>query len=283
MSKTYQQKYKKNKKGNGSPPCGKTAGFPNQIFMKATGKEKFQTGIFIILAFAVLLLILYFVGKQKDLFTPTFTVEANFRNVSGLQVGNFVRFAGINIGRVNDIAIENDTSVQVEMILKQRDRKYLRADSRASIGTDGLMGDKLVQIARGTDSAGPLRTNRILGITPPNMDFIMGRLGQVASDAQVISSNLAGILYKVNNGQGSLGELLNSDKLGKNMEATMLNANKTVRTINQAATGLNENMNAVQHSFLLRGYFRKKAKKQIADSIHNVRQAAADSLKAQRK
>lgn len=247
--------------------------------MKVTGSQKAKTGIFIVVSFLMLILIIYFIGKQKNLFTSTFHVRSQFQNVSGLQIGNFVRFDGINIGTVDDISIQNDTTVNVVMTLKESVRRFLRADSKASIGTDGLMGDKLIQIAAGTDNAGPLKNNQLAGINPPNMSEIMAKIEGITTNAQVITDNLAGLIYKLNNGQGSLGQLLNSDQLGKSIESTAASANRAVNSINQAASGLNQNMNAVKHSFLLRGYFKRKAKRLKEDSTKKAESEVQDSLK----
>ena len=103
--------------------------------------------MFILVALLVLGVTVFLIGKQKNIFTNTFPVYANFGNVSGLQVGNYVRFAGINVGTVNNISIVNDTTVRVEMVLQTKVKQYLHGDSRASIGSDGLMGDKLVQVS----------------------------------------------------------------------------------------------------------------------------------------
>ena len=81
--------------------------------MKTNGGQKIKTGIFVLVAIGVLLLTIFMIGRQKSLFTNTFSVYANFKNVSGLQTGNFVRFAGINVGTVSDISISNDSTVTV--------------------------------------------------------------------------------------------------------------------------------------------------------------------------
>jgi phospholipid/cholesterol/gamma-HCH transport system substrate-binding protein len=247
--------------------------------MKITNGQRLKTGLFILGALLVVGVTVFFIGKQKNIFTSTFPVYANFGNVSGLQVGNYVRFAGINVGTVNNIDIVNDTTVRVEMVLQTKVKQYLHGDSRASIGSDGLMGDKLVQVSAGTDSAGVLKNGQLTGVNPLDMDKIMGRLGGIATDAQTITSNLAGIFSKVNNGNGSLGKLLNSDALANNLETTMKSTNQTVQTINRAAGGVSDNMDAAKHSIFFRGYFKKKEKKRIEDSTKQANHIA-DSIKA---
>ena len=80
---------------------------------------KFRLGLFVIIGIALFVLGIFIIGKQKNLFNPVFSLNANFQNVSGLQVGNTVRFSGINIGTVDNIQIVNDTTVKVTMMIKK--------------------------------------------------------------------------------------------------------------------------------------------------------------------
>ncbi len=242
--------------------------------MKTTGGQKIKTGIFVLVAIGVLLLTIFMIGRQKSLFTNTFSVYANFKNVSGLQTGNFVRFAGINVGTVSDISITNDSTVRVDILLQTRVKPYIKADSKASIASDGLMGDKLVQIAAGSDSAKLLKGNQITGVEPMDMDKIFKKIELIADNAGTITGDLASIVGKVNNGKGSLGKLLNSDEFERSIQSTVESTNKTVQNIGKAAGGVSENMEAAKHSFLFKGYFKKREKQRLADSTR-----VADSIR----
>ena len=243
--------------------------------MKTTGSQKLKTGIFVLVALAVLFVTIFLIGRQKSLFTNTFSVYANFKNVSGLQTGNYVRFAGINVGTISGISIKNDSTVRVDMMLQTRVKPYIKSDSKASIASDGLMGDKLVQIAPGSDSATLTSDSHITGVEPMDMDKVMKKIANIADNAEIITDNLGGIVSKINNGKGSLGKLLNSDQFEKSIESTVNSTNETVQNIGKAADGVSDNMQAAKHSFLFRGYFKKKEKKRIEDSI---KVAKADSL-----
>jgi len=242
--------------------------------MKTTGTQKFKTGIFVLVAVGVLAITIYLIGRQKSLFTDTFPIYANFKNVSGLQVGNFVRFAGINVGTVEDITIKNDTTVRVDLTLETKVKPFVKADSKVKIASDGLMGDKLIQITPGTDSAGALKDGQLAAIDPMDMDKLMNKLAVVADNAAIITDNLGDITGKINGGKGSLGKLLNSDDFEKNINATVQSANKTVQNIGKAAAGASDNMEAAKHSILFRGYFKRKEKQRIQDSIKAAKRAA---------
>lgn len=245
--------------------------------MKTTGGQKIKTGIFVLVALGVLVLTVYLIGRQKSMFSHTFSIYSNFKNVAGLQTGSFVRFAGINVGTVSGITIKNDTTIRVDMVLQTTVKPFIKNDSKVSIASDGLMGDKLVQIAAGTDSAGQVKDGFLAAQEPMDMDKVMKKVGMIADHAEVITDNLADIVAKVNGGQGSLGRLLNSDKFEKSIENTVNSANATVQNIGKAAGGVSDNMDAVKHSFLFRGYFKKKEKQRVQDSIKAAKMAA-DSI-----
>ncbi len=248
--------------------------------MKTDFSQKIKTGIFITGGLGVLLVIIFLIGTQKNLFSKTFAVNANFKNVAGLQIGNIVRFAGINVGTVDNIMILNDSIVQVSLRLQSSVKKFIKQDATANIGSDGLMGDKIIQVSSGSTGTAIVKENSLItGKDPLNMDQVMDKLNAIASNAESLTNNLAGIVKKVNNGEGSLGRLLNNDQLARNLEGTVSSTQATVQSIKKSADGFSENMQAVKSNFLLRGYFKKKEKKRIADSTKLAELKAKEPVK----
>lgn len=236
--------------------------------MKLLASQKMKTGALVLAGVVLLVLAIFFIGSQKNMFSSTFKVQVQYANVSGLQVGNFVRFTGINVGTVESIRIVNDSTVNVTLALQKDVQKFIKKDAYATIGSDGLMGDKLVIIEHGSPEAAVIKENEYLeGEDPVEMSDILARMGDVADNATILTGNLAEIVYKVNNGEGSLGRLLNSDQLARKLEGTVASTQQTVQSIQQGAEGFSDNMQAVKNSFLFRGYFRRKEKKRVADSI----------------
>lgn len=239
--------------------------------MNISATQKTKTGIFVLISLLLLLGLIILIGKQRILFSHTFLVYANFKNIAGTKEGNFVRFAGINIGTVQTIEIVNDTTVQIALSIDDKVRQYIKTDAVASIGSDGLMGDKLILIAPGKDGS-PVAKNgdKLLSVDPLNVDKIMNNLAKIADNATVLTEGLADIVSKVNHGKGSLGRLMNNDNLAIKMENTIATANETAASIKATSNTVNENMKAVKSSFLLRGYFKKKEKRRIKDSTEKA-------------
>jgi phospholipid/cholesterol/gamma-HCH transport system substrate-binding protein len=246
--------------------------------MKTTPSQKIKIGLFTFIGILVLVLFVFFLGNKKSLFNSTFDVYGTFKNVNGLQIGNNVRFAGINIGVVSNIAIQTDSSVRVDLTLNNTVKKFIKKDSKMSIGSDGLMGDKLIVIAPGGITSQEQVQNgaQLTSVNPLDVDRIIAKLTGIADNAGTLIQNLSEITGKVNNGHGSLGRLINNDRMANDLDATVKQAKTTMANVHKTTSTLNEDLTAAQHNFLLKGFFNKKkrAKKAKEDSLKNVQQNA---------
>ncbi len=248
--------------------------------MDITVAQKLKTGAFVLLSLLLLLTIIFLIGKQKNMFGGTFYVYAHFKNISGLKEGNYVRYAGINVGTVDNISMLNDTTVVVGLLLQKKIKAYIKEDAMASIGSDGLMGDKLIAISPGSYSSPLVKEGgRVKTINPVDVDRIVNNFSKISDNAEALTGDLASIMNKINNGGGSFGKLINDDKLVKNLEGTLTSAKATVGTVQKTATSVTENMEAAKHSFLLKGFFKKKERKRIKDSTERANKAAAPLTK----
>jgi phospholipid/cholesterol/gamma-HCH transport system substrate-binding protein len=249
--------------------------------MKTTSSQKIKIGAFTVVGLVVLFLAVFYIGNQKSLFSSTFRVYGTFKNVSGLTVGNNVRFAGINVGVVEAINIVTDSSVRVDLTLNNSVRKFIKTDSKMSIGSDGLMGDKLVVIAPGgiKSQTEVQEGNQLGAVNPVDVDKIITKLTKVADNAESLTSDLSEIVAKVNSGKGSIGRLLNNDKIAKDLEGTVKQANTTMKGVHATTATLNEDLKAAQSNFLLKGFFnkKKKAAKAKQDSIKKAQEKIEDA------
>ncbi|MCD8741509.1 MlaD family protein [Mucilaginibacter roseus] len=251
--------------------------------MKATSSQKIKIGIFSIVGIAVLIVAIFLIGSQKSMFNSTFNVYGEFKNVSGLQVGNNVRFAGINVGVVENITIVTDSMVRVDLTLNSNVNKFIKKDSKVSISSDGLMGDKLVAIAPGGVKTQEIVENgdKLEAVNPLDVDKMINKLTRVADNAEKLSANLSDVVYKINHGKGSIGRLLNDDKIAEDLRGTVKQAKSTIKTVDAATVTLHEDLKAAQSNFLLRGFFKKKEKaaKAKQDSIRKANEKAEKEKK----
>ena len=247
--------------------------------MKTTSGQKIRTGVFAMAGLAVLILAIFFIGNKKGLFSDTFHVHGLFKDVNGLQVGNNARFAGINVGVVENIAIVNDTTVKVVLSLNENVRKFIKKDAKIAIGSDGLMGDKLVIISPGgvTTSEEVKNGDQLVGVNPFDVDKMIKKITGIADDAGTLISGLSQIVDKVNHGKGSIGRLLNNDKMARDIEGTMSQAKSTIANVHATTTTLNTDLKAAQDNFLLKGFFNRKKKKELKAKQDSIKKVQKDS------
>lgn len=228
--------------------------------MKTEATNRIKLGIFVITGLILFLAGIYFIGAKQQLFNDTFRTSSMFNDVSGLQVGNNVRFAGINVGTVENIDILNDTTVQVDMIIDADTKKFIKKDARAVIGSDGLMGSKIINILPGSADQEEIKHNSMIAsVQPINMDEVFNKLQTTVDNAALISGDLSAIFSNMREGKGTMGKLLMDEKFADNL-------NKTLVNVQQGTRGFKENMDAVSNSFLLRGYFKKKKKQEAREA-----------------
>jgi outer membrane protein OmpA-like peptidoglycan-associated protein len=170
----------------------------------------FRVGVLVVLALVILGVGIFLVGSKSSMFSPTYILKANFQNVDGLVNGAGVRLGGIDQGTVTaiDLPSQPDGSMTVVMKLRSSTRNLIKKDSRASISTEGLLGDKFVDISFGSVKADPVGDNDTIGSTATE---------DMAQQAHAIGDQAS-----------------------------------------QAIEAFRDDMEAVQHNFLLKGFFEKR-------------------------
>lgn len=213
---------------------------------------KLKLGLFVSLGILFLIAIIFLIGSQQNLFSSEIKITTTFRNASGLQVGSAVRFSGIPVGTVQNVEIINDSTVQVDVSIKTEVQKFIKTDSKASIGSEGVIGDKLLVISQGSSKSKQISDGAVIkSFEPVEMDDILASVKVTAENAEIITDELGMLLTDINDGEGTLGKLMNDEGMAEDLEKTMENLRKSSK-------GLNENMEAAKENFLLRGYFRRK-------------------------
>jgi phospholipid/cholesterol/gamma-HCH transport system substrate-binding protein len=322
--------------------------------MEKTTSQKIRLGLFVIIGLLLFILAVYFIGDKQKMFGKTNHLEAIFDNVSGLQLGNNVRYSGINVGTVRAIQMINDSTIKVDMLIDKAIFPHIRKNAIAIIGSDGLVGNMIINIIPGKgmeasvkpgdeiQSKNRIRTDEMLntlGMTNKNAALLTadllkitkeitegkGTVGLLIKDSilaedlketmhylkitgkgtsesviklnRLISSldnkdnvigvlkdtavanniktifqnldqsstkidnvitNLNSTIVNIKDGKGTINYLSNDPKLVRKIDSTMTN-------INEASFRLNENMEALKHNFLFRGYFRKQEKAKLKE------------------
>lgn len=312
-----------------------------------------KLGIFVLVGLLLLIFSLYMIGRDNNLFGKNYKLTARFENVQGLTVGNNVRYAGIQVGTVKKIRILSDTLIEVAMLIDVKMKQYIHKNDIVSMSTDGLMGNRILNITASKDGS-PLaedgdllatkknistdemletldKTNRNIAVISEELKTTVLRINSSAAiwkllnetelpdnlRASVLSirhatgrademvKDLHSIIADVKSGKGSLGAILTDTAIARNLEeallkiqqvgdhatalvdelskltagikedinsgngtahallkdsALVIKLNNSLSNIEKGTDGFNQNMEALKHNFLLRGYFRKLEK-----------------------
>jgi phospholipid/cholesterol/gamma-HCH transport system substrate-binding protein len=257
--------------------------------------SNWKLGMFVLIGLVLFIVTIYFVGKQQNLFGSTIHLKSQFKTVGGLKVGNNVRFSGINVGTVDEIHLVTDSSVVVVLVLQKDVQKFIKTDAIASIGSDGLMGDKVLTISPGTSSSKIVEDDDFIASKAAlEMEDLMKSVKTSVDNAGLITGELAKFTSNMNNENGALSRLMNDQELANSLNKTLVNLesssnqfskfttsmnngkgalsklvtdekfarklDSTMSNLESGTKGLSENMEAAKDNFLLRGYFNKKKK-----------------------
>jgi phospholipid/cholesterol/gamma-HCH transport system substrate-binding protein len=193
--------------------------------MNTSASQKIKIGLFVIVSILVLIAGVFLIGSKKNMFSSTYSVWGQFKNTGGLQEGNNIRFGGVNVGTVKHIRILSDTVIRVDMIILDDKREFMKSDVVATVGSDGLMGDKILTILPGSPTAGLLPAgSQMRTIEPTDFGAIITKFTTVAKNAEVITGALADMSLQIKNGNGSISRLLYRNDLAMGLEGTMNNA-----------------------------------------------------------
>jgi phospholipid/cholesterol/gamma-HCH transport system substrate-binding protein len=210
---------------------------------------KVRLGLFIVIGLIIFVIAIFFIGKQKNLFSPVFKVTTSFYNISGLQVGNNVRFSGINVGIVDNIMIINDSTVQVDMLIRKNVQEFIKADSQAGIGSSGIIGDRIIIITQGSTNAPMAKDGQhIESKEPVETDAIMASLSATAENVELITLELAEIMVNINSGEGALGRLISDPAIAENISQTIGNFKKSSAGLDETIETTKTNVYAFMES-----------------------------------
>ena len=221
--------------------------------MEKSTSQKINLGIFVILGSLLFIITIYFIGNKKDMFNKTIQISAVFNNINGLQTGNNVRFSGINVGTLKQIVIKNDSVIRVDMAIEKEVISHIKKDAIASIGSDGLVGNMIINIIPGKKSNEAVSFgDTILSENKTTTDEILKTINSTSANAKVITDNLVRITNQISSKEGTIGMLINDTVMSQDLKRTVYNLKVTTKitsesmaTLNNIIVGLNNKDNVI--------------------------------------
>src|SRR5271157_1127300 len=238
-----------------------------------------RLGAFIIATLLILAAGIFVIGSKQYLFSDTYRLKAQFPTVVGLDAGAEVRIAGVHTGTVREIDLPSKPTdkVTVLMDLQQSTHAIVKQDSMATIETEGLLGNEYVAISFGSEQALNVKDNDTIGSEAPlviadlmkKADGILDTSQEALNNVTVVTANLSSISTKINQGQGTIGALVNDKKVYTQLDQTTAGLRDTVNHAQVGVVAFQENMEAMKQNFLLRGYFKKRGYEDSSELAKN--------------
>ncbi|ESU26635.1 ABC transporter permease [Flavobacterium limnosediminis JC2902] len=211
--------------------------------MEKTNAQKIQLGLFVLVGLIIFIAAVYFIGKKQNMFGKTSSISSIFNNVNGLQLGNNVRYSGINVGTVTNIEMINDTVIRVNMDIDNKILPYIDKDAVATISSDGLVGNKIINILPGESNAPSVKEGDVIkSLSRIRTEDMMKTLSVTNENAAVLTANLIKITKEISEGKGTVGMLISDADMATDLKETMMYLKQTSQGINESATSLNQLM-----------------------------------------
>ncbi len=242
--------------------------------------KKIQVGIFVVVGTILLVAALYFVGKRQHLFSKNIELSAVFTDVSGLQLGNNIRYSGLNVGTVSKIQMTEEGKITVVMLVDEKAAKFIKKDAVASIASDGLVGSMVVNIVPGEDKAAKIVSSgdRIQIKTKITVDEILETFSKTNESAALITSDLAKITHQVVGGKGALGAILSDSLLEHDLRRSIAALKRTAEGTNIAMAKVNAVISKINYDQSAAAVLLSdpKSRKQIQDVFTNLEKSGQD-------
>jgi phospholipid/cholesterol/gamma-HCH transport system substrate-binding protein len=189
--------------------------------------QQVKLGAFVLGGLALFIATVFLIGSENNIFSKTFSISAEFKNVEGLKEGDNVWLSGVKIGTVSDVKIASQGRVLVRLTLKDKQSDFIRSDATASIGSDGLVGSKIVVIRPGIAPEGIEPNDTINATSPTDTQDLINIAKDVGENTRSLTDDLSLIAKRINDGRGIVGELLNDGQLALELRQAVTNLSAT--------------------------------------------------------
>lgn len=209
--------------------------------MRGDNKRGIVVGIFVFLGILILVAGILVLGGQQKRFTSSIKVNAIFDDVGGLKAGNNVWFSGVKIGTVRRVFFYGTSQVEVEMNIEEKSQQYIRRDAKATISSDGLIGNKIVVIIGGTPRVEPVEDGDILKTQAAlSSDQIMETLQENNQNLLQVTHDFKEMVSKIKRGKGTVGAVLTDSLLADNFRATVVNLQRASENATKVSGSLSQ-------------------------------------------
>lgn len=192
-----------------------------------SNKRSVVVGIFVLMGVLIFLAGVFVLGGQQKRFTKSVRIIAVFNDVAGLKAGNNVWFSGVKIGTIKRVKFFGTAQVEVDIDIEQSAQSYIRKDAQATISSDGLIGNKIVQIFGGTPKSEPVEEgDRLKTMEALSSDKVLETLQENNQNLLRVTNDFKALVGNIRRGKGTVGAVLTDSVVADNFKRAMENLQK---------------------------------------------------------
>jgi phospholipid/cholesterol/gamma-HCH transport system substrate-binding protein len=194
-----------------------------------------KSGILITLTLLLVFLVVLYAGTLRQVFTPSFQLQAQFRDVKGLRQGAPVWLFGTEVGSVKEIRLDPMYGTIVTMSVDKSVEPYIRSDSKAEILTMGLLGDKYVELSPGLPESPPLQQGALIkGTTPMELSGVVEGGRRAIYKISELADKVSDLVDEISHGKGTLSKLILEPALYDRLERSAAALESTLEGIQRS-------------------------------------------------
>lgn len=198
--------------------------------MDKTFEQQIRLGVFVLTGIIILILGVYLVGQKDHVLGNTSRIYAVFNHINGLRIGNNVRFGGINVGSVKAINMESDTAIVVTLNVQKNIIKHIKANARAIIITDGLVGNMIVNILPGIQGGLIIQEgDTIRSLKRVQTDEMLNTLSVTNENAALLTAELLDVIKSFTSGKGMANALIKDSVMVDDLKEIIQNVRMTTQ------------------------------------------------------
>ncbi|WP_028298588.1 MlaD family protein [Olivibacter sitiensis] len=203
-------------------------------------KRGIIVGLFTLLGIVFFVMAIFLLGGNQKRFSKTIALKTIFENAGGLKVGNNVFFSGVKIGTIKKIKLNNKSQVEVDFIIDDDSRQYIRKDATVKIGSEGFIGNKTLVIEGGADGVALVENNDLLqSVEAFDTEKMMTTLQTNNENMVAVTGDMKEISKKIVAGEGTVGAFLSDSLMAMQFRAVMASLTRTAANTERVTQSLN--------------------------------------------
>ena len=190
-------------------------------------KRSVIVGLFVVIGLVILLVGVLTIGSMKKIFSSNITVKTIFEDVNGLKAGNNIWYSGVKIGTVKSLRFLPNSQVEVMLNIEEKSQEFIRKNALAKVSTDGLIGNKIIVISGGTQKVPSIEDGDELAVAKvESTEEMLNVLSENNKNLLSITDAFKKISKNILEGRGTVGMLLNDDRLYRDVDETLAGLKK---------------------------------------------------------